>query len=424
MPYFLGTHTDDCWDAASAWDTVEPDETPILRRAAEAQRVAEAERERRRIEQEECHRIEQEDDARRQQERMMEEEAARRRAEEHALAPAMVEQIKQYEQDLNRTPLPTPHQLHMDPDDASALHQAVNKRYASDLPDPFPDDDRPSILSQIIAYSHKLEPLPEIVIQHDTGESSLGSCPAGMRYNQVCQQLHNAIRMGLYRLNINLARDLTEPHLKRLISYYKRIEWRDCNTVDLVDAWERTFQAAILFEPDDPDRYAASALHILEVFSETEELLHALADEYEEDPWAYLDEPEGLARRTLVSTYHRLVGESPAQKLYVILRDRTWSYQRPPVDATVDLTRRIVFECARFFMDTPDAPSVTLLRSVAYGLKRFDFAQHKLQWLDAVKALPTLHYTHPLWPAACRHARVQDSSWISKEYFAPYVHRW
>jgi hypothetical protein len=413
---------EDTFDAASFFESVVPDENIQAKRQAEfdarvaaAKAAAEALAEKRRTDEERMM-LRMIAEERRYEERLEREEAANRlrlEARERHLAaerrslPARLKQIKAEELRVNGPPpaLPgAPSQLYMPSHVAAEIRRAL-EAHTMTLPEPFPMDHDESesddnafdsyfsshhaVIGQMVHHMHKAEKLDTLFKTHE----DIGDLQVGRQYIDACYDLKNALDEGLYRYDVNLARDLQIPIVLRLRSYYQSTVWGAYNEIDLADGWAKLLQLALLIEPSkcDTKRYLDA---IRTTIKRYEAALGRLQEHIEHNSTTGARSgDERVIRNALKEAERQLREDSNTMALCNALAKR---YQRirdfisvSPRDVEAqNISEEVVTACAHFFVDHPNDPNVVLIRNVAFGHQKIGFDRIGHAWWHAIDEMP------------------------------------
>jgi hypothetical protein len=461
---------DDSFDPDDAFGQIEPDYGSIHRREtarierekAESEKKARMEKdrlaerlERQRLDDENDRKF-MEDSRRRQLER--DEKLARKRDEELRLLPGRMDAIKAYEERVHGPasawPQPlTAQQLNISDETFADMHRDLHldTEDTGSLPDPFPDFndqaasdkyDNPMdahyrkdhyTMAQIHNSSHLLDTLPKVF----NTESDIMTSGAGKYYRDLCYGLYGALKSGLYAYDRNISNNLENRYTKRLRSYYQHIKWAEYEHVDLVDGWTTLLQLALIIEPSHHivqsgstanerlRKWLDSLRHVTRLFDETKRNVGKI--KIGDSIWQGDIAQEIL--KTTSSIHENMSGVGTAGRLLKILEQRMASFYDwydenrwyPDASTVTDMrsiTKNIIAECAKYFVDRQDDTHVRFLRSIAFGHTPIDFKKMKSHWLYALKEIPddVFSFRSRQWEEAVKLAGARLYGFLSKDY--------
>ena len=440
------------FDPDGVWDDMEPDWDYMTRRdaakaeqdirEAEKREAAEHERQRERRQQAEEERARKleldrvEKQTRAANREMQDKRDAAldlERENERLVLKTRLETIKAYELRVNRQmpskwmePM-THRELRTTENEAKKMRR-LPKTGEPQLPDPFLDEVHGGAGGG--PNEHRLDELhPAFEIEGGMAEHAVYK-----QYKILCVELYMALDTGLYAFDNNLAKDLRNPHTRRLRSYYQNIKRGRFEGIDLEDGWIRLFQLALVIVPEYSYGDKSGARSLVN-------MMRVISGRFTATTWKLKDycrinlsgsDTTTVELKLLTAVFRtaiRLSEGSDASELHAATRKRSEDIlsftdsnsDRPDVASMRTMTWDIITKCAQYFAENPADASVASLRSIALGRSKIDFGATKRAWLDAIKTIPeaVLPACSQLWTRPVEHAGMQPGSGREKSYSEP-----
>jgi hypothetical protein len=249
--------------------------------------------------------------------------------------------------------------------------------------------------------------------------------------------LYGALKSGLYAYDRNISNNLENRYTKRLRSYYQHIKWAEYEHVDLVDGWTTLLQLALIIEPSHHivqsgstanerlRKWLDSLRHVTRLFDETKRNVGKI--KIGDSIWQGDIAQEIL--KTTSSIHENMSGVGTAGRLLKILEQRMASFYDwydenrwyPDASTVTDMrsiTKNIITECAKYFVDRQDDAHVRFLRSIAFGHTKIDFKKMKSHWLYALREIPddVFSFRSRQWEEAVKLAGARLYGFLSKDY--------
>ena len=437
------------FDPDEVWDDMEPDWDYIARRDA-----AKAEQDIREAEEREAaeHKRQLERQQRAEEERARELELEREkeqtaatnreiqdrrdaaldleREKEYLAQKTRLEEIKAYELRVNRPGPskwmePVTHRELRTTEYEAAEMRRLPKTGKRQLPDPFLDEVHGGAGGG--RNEHRLDELhPAFAI-----EGGMADHAVYRQYRSLCAELYMALDTGLYAFDNNLAKNLWNPHTRRLRSYYQNIKRGRFEGIDLEDGWIRLFQLALVIVPKYSYGDKSGARSLANTMRRISE--HFTATTWKLKEYCRINlsgsDTTTVELKLLTAVFRtaiRLSEGSDASELHAATRKRSEDIisfidsnsDRPDVASMRTMTWDIITKCAKYFADNPADASVARLRSIALGRSKIDFGATKRAWVDAIKTIPeaALPACSQLWTRPVEHAGMQPGLWGAKSY--------
>jgi hypothetical protein len=370
-------------------------------------------------------------------------EAGRKRAAERLLLPERLPLIMAHVKDKGpKWPLP-PSAKQLGVESIDALRANLSSpSHEETLPDPFPPphpDEFEGDSAQDAYFGARHHVIGQMYRAMETGMldkvSALFSTADDKTYRcsefykELCSDFFKVLQQVVYPAFTNLGRNLTNASTKRLRTYYQHMSWGLYNYIDVSDAWNTLFKLLLVFEPLHGHNDSFMVSKLLTVMGRVMNAFEVSLSKVNEGKVNELFVQErGLAEASdilHVIYVQQKILSSDSMKLLSLLKKRRslisdWYdnyyhiHESPETQTMRDITRNIIEECARYFVEPHDTvPSVQFLRFVAFGHTPLNFNEIKTDWIRAINALPEefLPRSSLLWYDAMQLAKVH-TKWL------------
>ena len=208
-------------------------------------------------------------------------------------------------------------------------------------------------------------------------------------------ELYYTLRDYLYKYDPSLARNLKNKWARRLISYYKHIEWGEYKTINVGDGWKRLMQLALVLMPDPEEcelRRLNAYIDLLRGILTKYDFAKKLAPKS-------LSFMQGRGSEAMIRLQLQIKQQMDTLKELLDLRKNR---SNPTVMHMRFITVQIIHHCSEYFLSNPRDKSVALLKAIAFGNDFIEFHAEKMNWLRAIQQLPdaVLSGSSPLWKEA------------------------
>ena len=251
----------------------------------------------------------------------------------------------------------------------------------------------------------------------------------GKLYKDLCHDLYNALKDGLYAYDINMGRNLDNIYTKELLTFYMHCKWKLYNFTDIEKGWNTLLRLMLILMPhhgdDDSDsveKFMECIRNVKSFFDLSVNRLTSLRINNTTD-----DEMTLVINKLIYLFDSR--SRSDSQKLYTMLLKREdnireWfiDYYRTRESREVRgmryLTLEIIKQCAQYFVEHLANPDVKYLAYIAFGHTSINFQQSKIVWLDKIKEIPGeyLRGNSDLWIKATRLVGATSTGKFFKNY--------